>query len=59
MAEATATIQFTPVKLALLKMAYTNATTRGDVIFTFEGNELLTQYAKYLIEYLDSQFKKQ
>jgi hypothetical protein len=36
-----------------LKVAYEGASNENKVSFTFEGNELLTHYAKYLIEYLE------
>jgi hypothetical protein len=52
-----ATIQFTPVKLTQLKMSCGNAVECGENMFIFEGHELLTDYAKYLIEYLDTQLK--
>jgi hypothetical protein len=51
------TINFTPQKLADLKVAYEKAKAAGKESFVFEGNELLVSYAKYLIEYLEGQFK--
>ena len=46
------TITFSQEKLQHLKDAYAVAVTEGKDQFTFEGHELLTSYAKYLIEYL-------
>jgi hypothetical protein len=46
------TINFTKESLLKLKDAYALAVTEGRDQFTFEGHELLTSYAKYLIEYL-------
>jgi len=46
------TITFSQKKLKQLKDAYAVAVTEGRDQFTFEGHELLTSYAKYLIEYL-------
>ena len=45
-------ITFSQEKLKQLKDAYAVAVTEGRDKFTFEGHELLTSYAKYLIEYL-------
>ena len=46
-------VLFTPAKLRAFKDAYAKCT--GDT-FTFEGNMFLRDYAKYLIEYLDTRF---
>lgn len=51
------TITFTKADLSNLKRAYGNAVTTKKETFKFQRQELLTAYAKYLIEYLDSQFK--
>ena len=40
-----------------LKKEYQNAVDNSKEIFVFDGNELLTSYAKYLIEYLTPMFK--
>lgn len=40
-----------------LKNEYQNAVDNSKNTFMFEGNELLTNYAKYLIEYLTPKFK--
>ena len=47
---------FTATKVKFLRIAYLAALKRGDESFPFEGQELLVAYAKYLLEYLDSQF---
>jgi hypothetical protein len=49
-------IYFTRAKLAQLKKAYHKAKAQGRTEFKFEGKTVLVAYAKYLIEYLDSQF---
>jgi hypothetical protein len=51
------TINFTRAKLAQLKDHYTMAKRRGADQFEFEGHPIIMAYAKYLIEYLESQFK--
>jgi hypothetical protein len=50
------TINFTKESVLKLKDAYALAVTEGRDQFTFEGHELLTSYAKYLIQYLDDNF---
>lgn len=52
------TIEFTPAKLRSLKAAYKKALANGVEHFTFEDKPLLVSYAKYLIEYLDTQLKR-
>jgi hypothetical protein len=39
-----------------LEAAYKQARTKGQTQFVFEGHDLLTDYAKYLIEYLYMKF---
>ena len=34
--------------------SYVNAINEGKEVFIFEGSEVLTDYAKYVIEYFDS-----
>lgn len=46
-------VEFTPEKRERLREAYKTAQEGGDDVFTFEDNEYVTNYAKYLIEYLD------
>jgi hypothetical protein len=48
---------FTPEKLKELKRDYNKALKNNSESFFFEEQEMLTAYAKYLIEYLDSKFK--
>ena len=36
-----------------LNTAYNEALSKQETVFTFEGVELLTAYAKYLLEYLE------
>jgi len=40
-----------------LKKEYEKAVDAKDDVFLFQGQEILVSYAKYLIEYLDTQFK--
>lgn len=42
-----------------LKKEYEKAVDAKDDVFLFQGQEILVSYAKYLIEYLDTQFKMQ
>jgi hypothetical protein len=49
------TIRFTPTKLAQFKKAKADAEAQGKDSFTFEGKEVLCSYAKYVIEYVESQ----
>jgi len=39
------------------KEMYNSAVSEGIDIFIFEGSEVLTSYAKYVIEYFDSILK--
>jgi len=52
-------IMFDPPMLNRLKKAYDKATSESKDMFAFEGNDYITNYAKYLIEYLEERFKKQ
>lgn len=47
-------ISFTPDKVLALRRAYTHAVETQQGQFTFEGDEFVTGYAKYLLEYLDN-----
>ena len=40
-----------------LKNEYNKSVQNNLEVFTFDGHELLTDYAKYLIEYLSSNFE--
>ena len=44
--------EFDHTKLKELKRLYSISVKEGKESFTFEGHELLTSYAKYLIEYV-------
>lgn len=46
-------INFNLEKLEKLKGEYQRALDTNEVFFIFEGQEILTSYAKYLIEYLE------
>jgi len=41
-------------KFRRLKVAYATAKKCDLVIFVFDGDEYITQFAKYLIEYLET-----
>lgn len=51
-------IIFTPEKFKRLKKEYNKAMKENKESFKFENSEILTAYAKYLIEYLTNQFNK-
>ena len=48
-------ISFTPEKLKEFKKLY--EATKPNGIFIFEGREVLKEYAKYVIIYLEGKFK--
>lgn len=53
------TINWTPEMLARMKQAYEKekaAGRGGKETFTFDGNEFVMDYAKYLIEFLEGKF---
>jgi len=50
-------VSFDKAKMDQLQVAYDKAVAAGDDQFVFEGHELLTQYAKYLLEYLETKLK--
>lgn len=52
------TVNWTPVKLIRFQKAYREARETNRDSFVFEGNEFVTLYAKYLIEYLESVFEQ-
>jgi hypothetical protein len=52
------TITFDRPMLDSLKLEYSKAVNNGRESFTFQGNKLLTSYAKYLIQYLEIKLKK-
>ncbi len=47
------TIQFDAAKVERLRAAYADARQRGATEFVFDGHALVTDYAMYLLEYLD------
>ena len=51
-------LMFDHPRLARFKQAYHQATTEQQEEFTFEGHKFFTGYAKYLIEYLETQLHK-
>lgn len=50
------TIQWNKPMLERFRKEYQRAVENNQEVFTFDGNEFLPDYAKYLIQYLDSQF---
>jgi hypothetical protein len=40
------------------KTCYINAVNKNETQFTFNGIEVLTSYAKYVIDYVESSLKK-
>lgn len=50
------TINFDRTMALRLKARYQQAVKADEAEFTFEGNPLLTSYAKYLVEYLAGKF---
>jgi hypothetical protein len=49
-------INFDADKVDALRRAYNHALEIKAEAFTFEGNAILTSYAKYLLEYLSTKF---
>ena len=49
-------IEFTLEKYMRFKKRYHEAVGKGEKEFIFEEKEVLTAYAKYLLEYLKSKF---
>ena len=50
-------MQWTKEMYVELKGQYENAVSEGSEQFEFQGVELLTTFAKYLLEFLDKEFK--
>ncbi len=50
-----AEINFTRHDRDALRALYENAVENGEEFITFQGEQLLTAYTKYLLEYLDHQ----
>ena len=51
------TIEFDRAKVKRLRAAYTEARTQKADEFIFDGNTFVTDYAMYLLEYLDGQLE--
>ncbi len=51
------TVSWNIAKLKTFKKAYAKALKDKVESFDFEGNEYIPQFAKYLIEFLESQLK--
>jgi hypothetical protein len=47
-------ITFTDGKISELRLKYNEAVQNGEKQFVFDNHDLLTAYAKYLLEYLES-----
>ena len=48
----TPTMKFDHEEAKELETAYTKAMLMGDTVFWFRGKEILTDYARYMLEYL-------
>lgn len=63
MSDQTTTIEWTLPLLARFKKCYELECVRTNnnwhSCFTFDGHKFVLRYAKYLIEYLESEFAKQ
>jgi hypothetical protein len=55
MKHRTNTISFTPESFARFKRDHAYARAEGFDAFTFEGHEVLVEYAKYMIAYIQMQ----
>lgn len=53
----TPSIAFTETKFKKFKKAFKEADKSNQKIFVFEDKEILTTYARYLIEYLSSYYE--
>jgi hypothetical protein len=53
----TPSIAFTETKFKKFKKAFKEADKANQKIFVFEDKEILTTYARYLIEYLSSHYE--
>jgi hypothetical protein len=47
------------VDFQVLKNLYNKAMEQGEDQFRFKGREILVNYAKYLIQYLEPKFEKE
>jgi len=50
-------MEFTDEKTQQLRDEYNKAVEQGKDSFTFHGRELVTDYAKYLLQYLTGQYE--
>ena len=50
-------VEFNAESFKKFRARYNEAIEKKEIQFTFEGNEYLTSYAKYVIEYLEPKFK--
>ena len=50
-------IEFDKARLKRLKIAYNDTIIKEQKSFIFEGRELLVNYAKHMIEYLEGRLK--
>jgi hypothetical protein len=55
MKHRTNTINFTKESFERFKRDYAYAKAEGFEAFTFEGHEILVAYAKYMIQYIETQ----
>ena len=51
------TITFNKVSYEQFKVEYNSAVENNKEMFVFKGNDILTAYAKYMIEYLKNKFE--
>jgi hypothetical protein len=51
------TLSFDKTTYQRLKKEYQNSIKNNIEVFVFDGHEILTAYAKYLLEYLKSKFE--
>jgi len=51
------TISFTTESFKNFKTDYNSAVKNNQEMFVFDGNDFLTSYAKYVIEYLKTKFE--
>ncbi len=52
-------IEWTPKLLKQLKKVYSEFKDSPEAVFMFMGHEFVSSYTKYMIEYLEGQFKKE
>lgn len=52
-------MELTKMELIRFKRIYNFNVTRKRERFTFKGTRIYTEYAKYMIKYLETKFKKE